>query len=569
MAEPAPELTSQTPTLLTIEASWLGPTPSMGIPSKGQDENAIVRTLMNQRLFDKLSVEVQVPYVLCDPQFRILCLFGVTKTGQERRYYDLVRLHGSCSPDDDTAEQYDVRYVELIVERTESKRLNSPACHSQDAKVWTAHRDRLRDECRNWCASEVISYLNRYAGVIVDTKSCIVMKTCSSPSCAPELKFQDRASFLMCPSVILPGERSPATQMWLQHVRRRTYHGVGFGEHVHPEALNLWRGLQPIPPGTLSEDALPFFEHVWEVLCCKDDDLFVYVVSLFAHYVQRPLVKTDVCLVLRGRQGCGKGYVIDGMLGPLFGEHYTNVRVEQLERFNGVLAKTLLLFFDETVPAWDKKLASKLKGIITAPTHAIEEKYAPIRVLPNRINLVIATNYTCGLVEHDDRRYLVPDLSGHRCVRSEENKAYWARMWAVPPAAVHKALLETDVSDFDPRSIPVTRASKEEKELGLESPARWWCELLKDGTAQVLHVPDAYKSDVYALYVRELKECDAERRPYSQPRFWRVMRAVMGPCYVEERPREIGERQRSLKMSSLAEYRVAFCEYVRDESFFE
>ena len=570
--------------LLTIETSWLGPTPTKtNICLPTSEKHFILRTVVDSAIKTKLKEQFTIPYALCDSESHIICFLGKDKGGIEGRLYDILSLHAPSKPDDGLIEQYEQEYTKLIIQRMLlRKRAARRDCEMDDVKKYNEYLKSIDVQCRKWTLSEIVEYMNRYFGMVEDTKNYIIVKWITvqeskgkrsndTPqySFSVKLKAENRQSFIQIyENVALPEERAALPLLWCKHDKGRHYQGSCFGDNPGGRALNLWHGLQTIPNDTNSEDALPFFDHLRYIVCRGDDVLFNYLVRLFAHYVQKPLTKTDVCLVLKGRQGSGKSYITDGIFRLIFGEYYQNLKIEEFEHFNGCLATCLMLFLDETVPAWNKKLASKMKTIITAPTHSIEEKYMPRQTFVNRINVIMATNYDwCAPVEHDDRRYLVLELSDEKC-GFQEHKKYWETLWAVPPAAVHKALLEIDISTFSPRDIPITRATREQKIMSFESPVKWWYEMLRDEVDDIFAYPYLAKTDFYNQYVAWMEIHEKGNKCYISTRFWRMMYPMLGNVYEEPRLRENHVQFRAFKLLSLEECKRAFCSYVHDPKFF-
>lgn len=154
------------PTLLTIEASWLGP-PITTIPVR-KPPNTSLRTVSNPSIIKKLHKYVQEPYALVDSSNRLIYFLGANKCGEEQRIYDILSLHKSSSPATIDPEEYTVDYIPLLSARYDSylelKRSERPPPRQPHA--YDLHMKELEAESRIYVAGEVCSYMNRYLCVI-------------------------------------------------------------------------------------------------------------------------------------------------------------------------------------------------------------------------------------------------------------------------------------------------------------------------------------------------------------------------------------------------------------------
>src|SRR5690606_18889741 len=115
------------------------------------------------------------------------------------------------------------------------------------------------------------------------------------------------------------GKRTPLSKMWISDEVCRRYEGLVFspGRPVNERFYNMWRGFahKPIEPGEKIEprwqaglDA--FLEHALMNVCNGDTKLFHYLISYFAHLIQRPWEKPLVALVFKGSKGVGKNALV-------------------------------------------------------------------------------------------------------------------------------------------------------------------------------------------------------------------------------------------------------------------
>src|ERR1019366_4439573 len=580
------------PDLCTIEKGWLGATSADAHPvPSGMPHGFSCRLIVEPSIITKGELYFIKTYALCNATEQIICFTGKDKLGVERRVFDVLSFHPPSRPDDAIIEDYNPDYVKLLSIRAkyhgEYEELIKKSDHSSSEDEYgcrivtdretNIQKHKIEGKRRNWLNNEIVTYMNRYFCLISDTKDYVIMKRIKHVL----VGIKDHSSYILTPSLknltcdvfirdygnlSLPGEK--ISKMWLGHERRFSCNEVVFSEHTKAKAFNLWHGLRSIQQATNADDALPVFQHLREVFCCGNMELFVYVVRYLAHLVQYPLKRTNICFAMKGVQGSGKTFVFDGIMSHIFGEYYVNARVEHFERFDMFLAKAIILFLDETLDNWERKVVAKIKTLITSDKLRLEEKFLPHTVFDNHLNIVSCTNYLhSASVEHDDRRYLLINTSDHRATPSKENAEYWKVLLAVPPAAVHKALLEIDLTGFDLKAIPITDATRQQKELTLEPPAAWFLTILRDGSDIFESGSQYRKSDFYNQYAVWHKINEPQRKQYNATRFWILLREILGDRYDDKRPGSTQYRAVYILLPSLESCRVAFCKYMRDPEF--
>ena len=270
---------------------------------------------------------------------------------------------------------------------------------------------------------------------------------------------------------------------WLESPERREYAGIVFspGADPPPQYYNLWRGFAVVPA---NGDCSLYLRHILDNVCRGDHAVFGYVIGWMADAVQNPTRRPGTALVLRGKQGTGKGTMMK-WFGALFGQHYLHVNsaAQILGQFNAILRDALVVFADEAFWAGDKSHEGAFKRLITEDTLVIEAKFQPAAVTPNYVRLVVASNHEwvvpAGL---EERRVVVLDVSEARM----QDHAYFAaieqQMTAGGLAALLKHLQGLDVGAVDLRTLPVTAALIDQKLHSLEDVLAWWASRLWEPT---------------------------------------------------------------------------------------
>lgn len=273
-----------------------------------------------------------------------------------------------------------------------------------------------------------------------------------------------------------------AGKWWLMHPNRREYKTVCFepGRDT-PGVYNLWKGFSYDPaPGSCDL----YLNHIREVLCRGREELYRYLIGWMATCVQRPAQPGHVAVVLRGKQGTGKG-VFASVFGSLFGPHYVAVRDPNhlFGQFNAHLRDCLVLFADEAFWAGNKKHEGQLKALVTEPTVLVEAKGVDATVANSYIHLILASNEEWVVpAAIDDRRFFVLDVGGQRARDSAYFSAILRQMREEGGfSALLHFLLNYDLSEYDVRKIPQTAALRDQKVHSFTTEVEWWFNKLRDG----------------------------------------------------------------------------------------
>lgn len=253
---------------------------------------------------------------------------------------------------------------------------------------------------------------------------------------------------------------------WLQWENKSVYpDGVGFYPDIQkcPKGVyNFYSGLALKPK---KGDCSVYLNHIEHGICDGDKVAATYFIQWLAHMIQKPDEKPSVAILMKSLQGTGKGLLTKPLL-EIFGQHGTHVNghANLTQRFNSTVANKMLIFGDE-VDLKDKKVADKLKGLISENVIQLERKGIEPEAMPNYSRFIFASNHVqvinAGLKE---RRYLVvePML---------KEKSYYADIveWLKKGGARHLLhhLMNLDITGFDKNTAPITAALIEEKMCNL------------------------------------------------------------------------------------------------------
>jgi phage/plasmid-associated DNA primase len=224
-------------------------------------------------------------------------------------------------------------------------------------------------------------------------------------------------------------------------------------------------------------------QHLFEVLCSREERDFKYLLNTMARLVQHPELPAEVAVVLRGDEGCGKG-IIGRALYRIMGQHGLHIsHPEHLRnKHNAHLRDCVFLFADEAFYAGDKQHESILKALITEDTLAIEPKNKDLVDVPNYLHMWMAGNPAWVVpASLRARRWFIPKVSEHRIGDREYFRALYREIDTGGLEAMLFELLHRDISNFDPRAVPLTEPLAVQKLHSLDTLHRWWMACLERG----------------------------------------------------------------------------------------
>jgi len=321
------------------------------------------------------------------------------------------------------------------------------------------------------------------------------------------LSFQDFKNFWCNKSIEIGTDQKtnlpikmPVGKWWINHEGRREFDTVVFAPgHEVKGAYNLWKGFayNARPDGDFSL----YLDHIKKNVCSNDEEVFSYLIRWMATAVQKPYLPGHTAVVLRGRQGTGKGRFAHNF-GALFGRHFLPVRDSNhlFGQFNAHMRDCVVLFADEAFWAGNTKHEGLLKSLITESTIMCEAKGIDVEPAQNYVHLIMASNEDWVVpARGDDRRFLVLDMG-------EDNRRdndYFKNMQDQLAAGGYEALLHFlmtyDLTDFNVHDIPQTQALREQKMRTLGPEEEWWYSKLQAG--RIIDTEAGWPSQVYASHL--------------------------------------------------------------------
>jgi hypothetical protein len=215
----------------------------------------------------------------------------------------------------------------------------------------------------------------------------------------------------------------------------------------------------------------------------NDEEHYNYLIGWMARAVQNPAQPGEVAIVMRGGRGTGKSFFAKHF-GHLFGRHFLQVSNPShlVGNFNNHLRDVVILFADEAFYAGDKKHSSILKTLITEETITIEAKGIDAEAAPNYVHLIMASNDDHVVpAGGDERRFFVLDVGKEHMQDPKYFGAIAKQMQDGGYEALLHYLMTYDLSSYQVRNVPRTKALHDQKLLSMSAAEEWWYQRLLEG----------------------------------------------------------------------------------------
>lgn len=220
------------------------------------------------------------------------------------------------------------------------------------------------------------------------------------------------------------------------------------------EKVNLWR-----EGGCEAQEGDPhsFMNHMSRLV--EDEVVRNHVYDYLAYLVQHPGEKINFSVLMMGKQGVGKSYLIEVLREMMGRSNVKEINDEQLtSQFNPWMADSQVIAVEEVMAGGRREVTNKLKPMITSKTAQINDKNSKLFEIPNRVNFILFSNEDDPLVlDNDDRRFLV-----YKTSMTKQSDRYYQDLFSdlqVEAPYIKNFLMNRDLSGFNAKgSAPFTDA---------------------------------------------------------------------------------------------------------------
>ena len=307
------------------------------------------------------------------------------------------------------------------------------------------------------------------------------------------------------------------TAFWIKDQTMRCYKTVNYyprASDCPEEEYNLWKPFPILKTESVSADTS--FIHNFIRTVINDDPVVEYLLNWFAHLVQFPNKKTEVCLVFFGKQGCGKSSIAEHLLKTIIGsdkQMITSKVDKAFGRFVNTQGK-LLSVLNETSGKETFNLAEILKDAITCQQTEQEKKGIDAISIIDYTNYIFTTNNINSVkIPKDDRRYMPISFNNSYLNNIEFfNKLYAQFANKNIMRSFYDELMSRDLSKFSPSSSRVeTELMRDMKFMSadpIEQFIDYWYDHLTTHMTREMKSSDLYQKFIHFWEVEEGKSYD-------------------------------------------------------------
>lgn len=158
------------------------------------------------------------------------------------------------------------------------------------------------------------------------------------------------------------------------------------------------------------ETVRKYLNHLLNVICDSHNEQYNCLINTFAHFVQRPGVKTQYCVYVKGQKGIGKSLLLFTPFQLLFHQHTCYLAGQLLaDDFNGRLRDGVLLVNLDEFPQNIRNMQA-FKSQITQGYMNVRPMFHEAETVPNLMNFIITSNFIPSRqmeITPDERRFLL------------------------------------------------------------------------------------------------------------------------------------------------------------------
>ena len=265
------------------------------------------------------------------------------------------------------------------------------------------------------------------------------------------------------------------------------------GDTMQSSSWNAWPGWGCAPK---KGDASLFFQLLKHLFAGADPEDLRWFIQWLAYPLQHPGAKLLTFAAIHGNeQGTGKSLIAYTMR-EIYGKNFSEITQEALNgSFTGWAANKNFVLVDDVTGHDSKELYDKLKSMATRKEIPINLKYVPEYSIRDCLNFVFTSNRPDAFyLEDKDRRFFV-----HRVTVGPLESEFYARYDAAIEAkldenekrrsfasAVFHALLQVDLSDFNPNAPARMTQAKALMTESVKTDLELWVAALRDDAESVL-----------------------------------------------------------------------------------
>ena len=279
-------------------------------------------------------------------------------------------------------------------------------------------------------------------------------------------------------------KKEPIIKKWLDDGDKRRCNSLCFKPaelpaHLNDKYFNMFKGFraQHLPVCKDYSKIQKILNHIKEVVADNNEDVYLYFLQWFKQILQGK--RTNVMIMLKGKQGCGKNILINMLAQGIIGKEYSiassNPDKQFFGQFNSGLQNRVLAIVNEGQNGM-RDCIDRIKDFITEDTISIERKGKDPITLQNTTNFIGDTNnFNILNISADDRRFVWLECSS----KYVGNKDYFDELAdecqndESMSALYHYILEEIDDNLDLQKTKPITNIYKTLQRVNLPNPIKF------------------------------------------------------------------------------------------------
>lgn len=316
------------------------------------------------------------------------------------------------------------------------------------------------------CIDDQVKYMNQYLSFIEDSVIYIYTK-----------KNGETTTYTT--ELLLKWNKPIYKELnkWMEHDDRKKYDKMDFIPDIKKcpsNVYNIFKGFNivknyvPYKESEKEELLKPSLDHFKNFF--NEEGVFEYVMKWIGHIFQYPTERKGTALCLRSKPGTGKNQTI-GIIGKMIGKEYysSDANPKSFLGDHSIKLKGKILVNPNEFKAKDgNEFSEQLKSLITDETMTINPKFIQEYEINLFLNWIFSTNNTdgsCLLIEEDDRRYVVIDVSDYKRNNRDFYRELNQTLTMKHLSALYDYFMSLDVKTFDwSNERPITQGYKDMKE---------------------------------------------------------------------------------------------------------
>jgi hypothetical protein len=314
----------------------------------------------------------------------------------------------------------------------------------------------------------------------------------------------DSACEKLCEIVVgrVEGKNITAWDIYKKHHQLFTYDYIAF-ESTDPKVFSNFQGYKYNQVKEVNMELIkPFLNHVREIICDGNDELYDYITRYCAKIIRNHDCKLETALVILGDERTGKNVATNVWCELLSGYSNPNADMQHITGpYNACIEGMKMMVVNELTDANSNKWLSSdiLKKLISDKKFQCRDLYSSVRTVDNRNHFFfVSNNNFCLRMSGSDNRYVVFKVSSKR--RGDHD--YFQKLCDGFTKEFYDHLFtyyyrDVNIDGFNHRKIPMTEAkkdiiesSKSPYELFLE--ARWG-DIVDSGGPELFEMWDGWR----------------------------------------------------------------------------